>query len=77
MGEREPVTTTEELSHLDKDETVEGYLDGLNGEPEPGDNRSKSYWHGWRNGHADRTGNVSADQRVLARQLLEKWKRNA
>ena len=31
-----------------------GYWDGLNGEPEPGANRSHSYRHGWKNGRDDR-----------------------
>ena len=50
---REPVTTREELVTLNSDEVLEGYRDGLRGEAEPGDNRSKSYWHGWRNGMVD------------------------
>jgi hypothetical protein len=33
---------------------LEGYRDGLKGEPEPGNNRSDAYWHGWRNGACDR-----------------------
>ena len=50
---RTPITDPAELTGLDDAETVEGYMDGHNGEPEPGDNRSKSYWHGWRNGSID------------------------
>lgn len=50
---RIPVSTLAELDTLDDDEIVEGYRDGRAGEPEPGDNRSKSYWHGWRNGARD------------------------
>lgn len=35
-------------------ELLAGYWDGLNGEPEPGANRSHSYRHGWNNGRDDR-----------------------
>lgn len=53
MNERVPVTTVDELLTLNDAEIVEGYNDGYRGEPEPGGNRSKSYWHGWRNGRVD------------------------
>lgn len=53
---RAPVTTAAELATLDDAEILEGYRDGFAGEPEPGDNRSKAYWHGWRNGHHDKFG---------------------
>ena len=37
-------------------EMVEGYLDGLKlDNPQPSDNRSLSYRHGFANGRADRT----------------------
>lgn len=52
---------------MDDDEIFEGYRDGFKNEPEPGNNRSFSYWHGWRNGRADRTGEADAAQRELAR----------
>ena len=60
MSEFEPVRTVEDLSKLDPDEIIEGYRDGSNGEPEPGNNRSRSYWHGWRNGAAD-TKRIKSD----------------
>ena len=50
---RAPITTPEDLRQLDEAEVLEGYLDGHAGEPEPGDNRSLAYWHGWRNGRVD------------------------
>jgi hypothetical protein len=52
MTDRQPVTTLEELGTLDHAEVMEGYMDGLKGEP-CGDNRSRSFWHGWRNGMVD------------------------
>lgn len=68
-GGEEPranVVTAEELASLEIDEIMEGYKDGWHGENEPGGNRSKAYWHGWRNGHNDRAGISDADQRKLA-----------
>jgi len=53
VSERVPVTRAADLADLDPSEVVEGYYDGLAGEEEPGDNRSPSYWHGWRNGAVD------------------------
>lgn len=53
MSEFPPVETLEDLATLDMDEVREGYADGFNGWPEPGNNRSRSYWHGWRNGAVD------------------------
>lgn len=70
-GDRTPIRTAAELAMLDHADVVEGYLDGLNGDSEPGDNRSKSYWHGWRNGMMDRAGKVDAAQAALAHELFE------
>lgn len=42
-------------------EMVDGYRDGLSGAPEPGDNRSHSYRHGWISGDADRRGKPAWD----------------
>jgi len=49
----QPVTTIADLDQLDSDEMYEGFRDGFKGEPEPGGNRSRAYWHGWRNGAVD------------------------
>jgi hypothetical protein len=48
-----PVATIAELDQLDADDMVEGFRDSFKGEPEPQGNRSRSYWHGWRNGAVD------------------------
>ena len=70
---RIPVSTVGELVQLDLDEMVQGYRDGYAGDPEPGDNRSLSYWHGWRNGRTDRGGGRThrpdAAQRALAKDV--------
>jgi hypothetical protein len=54
---------------------VEGYFDGLHDEPEPTGNRSKAYWHGWRNGMADK-GRIKSDAAMqrLAHEFVERSK---
>ncbi len=69
---RVPVTTAEELATFDEAEILEGYKDGLAGETEPGDNRPKAYWHGWRNGWNDRAGKSDAEQEILIASLKNK-----
>ena len=54
------VSTMDELVEFDTDEIIEGYFDGRENEPEPQGNRSKSYWHGWRNGMID-GGHMKSD----------------
>lgn len=44
-----PVSTLEELDSLDPAEIMEGYVSAERGDPEPGQNRGKSFWHGWCN----------------------------
>lgn len=76
MNKRKPISTVAELSLLDDTEMLEGYFDGFDGEPEPGDNRSLSYWHGWRNGAVDgkhRKGDAA--QRKLAHEVVKQWRR--
>lgn len=64
---RVPITTRAECEALDSAEIVAGYLDGRIGEPEPGDNRSLAFWHGWRNGAADAGHRpIDVHQRALA-----------
>lgn len=53
MSEWQPVLTLEDLDALDSEEVVDGYWSGYDGWPEPGNNHSRSYWHGWRNGAVD------------------------
>lgn len=49
----QPVRTAADLDTLDDAEIVEGYHDGRTGEPEPGGDRSRSFWHGWHVGRVD------------------------
>jgi hypothetical protein len=53
MTERIPIRKAAMFEQLDEAEMIEGYHDGRAGSPEPGNNRSFSYWHGWRNGAVD------------------------
>ena len=46
-------TRYDQIRDLDDDDLVEGYMDGAGGDPEPGDNRSYAYWHGWTKGALD------------------------
>lgn len=71
MGEFRPVSTKADLDTLDEAEIIQGYRDGLADDPEPGSNRSRSYWHGWRNGMADK-GRIPMDchMRNLAREVV-------
>lgn len=41
------VTTLEQLDALDSDEVMAGFLSSERGDPEPGDNHSLSFHHGW------------------------------
>lgn len=73
MSEFRPVATLTDLDTLDDAEVIEGYLDGLANEPEPGNNRSRSYWHGWRNGMSDKgRREIDPAQRDLARLFLDR-----
>lgn len=49
-------------------EMLEGYLDGLRGGVEPGQNRTHSYRHGWANGRDDRTHSPRAASSYIRRE---------
>ncbi|MGB6105660.1 MAG: hypothetical protein WBF88_17595 [Pusillimonas sp.] len=75
MSEFQPVRTKADLGLLNDDEMVQGYLAGLSGAYEPGSDKSRSYWHGWRNGRADRgLAPVDSAQRQLAREVVGAYK---
>lgn len=40
-------------SELMTDDVVDGYRAGYRGESEPGNDKSRSFFHGWRNGRVD------------------------
>ena len=77
MSEFAPVMTLADLQTLDNDDVVEGYKDGLDGNPEPGNNRSRSYWHGWRNGATDgHHRETDLPQRELAKVVYARSRMN-
>lgn len=61
MSEFKPVSTVAELELLDQDDILAGYRAALDGAAEPGSDKSRGYWHGWRNGAADK-GRIPFDQ---------------
>jgi len=67
----EPVRTMADLNGLNEDDMVEGYLSAERGDPEPGENRGRSFWHGWRNRMID-MGELPPDEAgtQLAREYL-------
>lgn len=75
MSEYQPLSSVRDLDVLDEDDCMAGYLAGLDGLPEPGSDKSKSYWHGWRNGMMD-TGRLPHDEaaRNLAAEVV-RWHR--
>lgn len=74
-ADRIPVSTLADLDTLDEAEILEGYWDGRAGEPEPGNNRSRSYWHGWRNGRVDgRHDKGDQAMQALARAVVGRGK---
>lgn len=54
---------------------VAGYMDGLYNAAAPGSDKSRSYWHGWRNGMVDgRHAEMDDAQAMLARELVGKYR---
>lgn len=72
MSEFQKVSTKADLETLDEGEMVAGYLAGISGETaEPGSDKSRSYWHGWRNAMSDRGhSSIDAEQSMLCRELV-------
>lgn len=69
-----PITTAEELSKLNSDEMVAGYMAGLKSSPNY-TQRSNSYWHGYMNGQVDCGAMpISDEQRQLACTVVAKNK---
>lgn len=65
-----PVRTVVDLDTLDDAEIVAGYRDFRPGDPEPGENRGRAYWHGWRNRKADHERNPDADSMALVDDVM-------
>ena len=45
----QPVSSLADLNTLEKEDDLEGYRSAERGDPEPGDNRGRAFWHGWCN----------------------------
>lgn len=70
MSEFTSVATIADFRTLDESEMLLGYMDGFDGLPCPASARSRSFFHGWRNGMAD-AGHIEADdaQHALAEEF--------
>ena len=66
----EPVRTLADLETLCESEVVEGYVKTERGDPEPGENRGRAFWHGWRNRMMDLNGLPHDD---ASRQLVAEY----
>jgi hypothetical protein len=66
----EPVRTVADLETLDDDEILDGYLSTRRGDPEPGPNHGRAFWHGWRNRMID-LGEMPGDD--ASRRLAHEW----
>jgi hypothetical protein len=64
------VRSLEELAELDQAEIVEGHLSAERGDPEPGLNRGRAFWHGWRTRMMD-LGEIEID--AEHRQLVHQY----
>lgn len=53
MSEFREVQTVSDFVTLDDADMLEGYLDGFHATGVPDSSRSRSYWHGWRNGRIE------------------------
>jgi hypothetical protein len=65
-----PVATLDDLDSLDEAEMVEGYLSTRLDDPEPGENRGRAFWHGWRTRMMD-YGEIEID--ATHRKLVDAW----
>lgn len=65
-----PVRTKADLDTLDHDEIFAGYVGARRGDPEPGPNRGRAYWHGWRTAMMDfGEVEIDADHRHLVHEV--------
>lgn len=74
----EPVRTLADLDALDQKQIAEGYRSAERGDPEPGPNRGRSFWHGWRCRMMD-MGELPKDDAAgaLAREYVAEQRRRA
>lgn len=71
MSEFQKVSSKADLDNLDEADIVAGYIAGLDGANEPGSDKSRGYWHGWRNGMVDSgRSDKDAEQASLAVEIV-------
>jgi hypothetical protein len=72
MSEFQTAETIEDLSSLDEADIMAGYNSGYKGDAEPGSDRSRSFYHGWKNGMVDSKRLViTPEQQRLAREIVQ------
>ncbi|WP_063695121.1 hypothetical protein [Bradyrhizobium embrapense] len=73
-----PVSTLADLETLEHEQIREGYRSAERGDPEPGPNRGRAFWHGWRNAMID-LGELPGDDasRSLAREYAAAQRQRA
>ena len=73
----QPIRTKADLDSLDQADVLEGYMSAERGDPEPGENRGRAYWHGWRNAMID-MGELPVDAAAmqLVREMYPRKKRS-
>lgn len=71
-----PVITLEELDTLIEADLIDGFMSAERGDPEPGENRGKSFWHGWRSRMMD-LGEIqsSPEHRALTEAYVERMRK--
>lgn len=76
MSEYQPLSTAADLAALDADECLDGYRAGWDDATAPGSDKSKSYWHGWRNAQIDK-GRLPPDEAsaMFAREVVSEQRR--
>lgn len=68
-----PVLTLDDLDSLNEAEMNEGYRSAERGDPEPGENRGRSFWHGWRTRMMDlRAIDIPDHHRALVAQYVRR-----
>lgn len=69
------VETLADLDSLDHDEIVDGHLSAERGDPEPGENRGRAFWHGWRTRMMDLGAiEIDAEHHALVREYCRQHK---
>lgn len=79
MSERvfQPVATLADLDALNDNDIVSGYREFRPGDPEPGLNRGRAYWHGWCNAARDKGHREACpESRRLAHEYVEMSRRD-